>query len=184
MEGLKLLKEGVYVIWDWNLDKDVEAVVEPGETSDTDTLSESESTNCSDDEGAEAVTKHTVTFKCIGATRYVEAQKSLQRVSEKLRVGQHVSVDVLNEPDNPFDSRAIAFKVLIDHQWCTVGYVVREAVEHVHRMLESSKIESVKFSWTKYMVTWSRSGPGYYAEIDITVKGKWLVEVVRSASTH
>ena len=172
------------MIWHWNLDKAVKVVVEPGETSDTDTLSESERTNCSDDEGAEAVTKPTVTFKCIGRTRNVEAQKSLQRVSEKLRMGQHVSVDVFHEPDNPFDFRAIAFKVLIDHQWCTVGYVVREAVEHVHRMLESSKIESVKFSWAKYMVTWSRSGTGYYAGIDITVKGKWPVEVVRCAITR
>ena len=101
-----------------------------------------------------------------------------------MRLGQHVSVDIFSEPENPFDSRAIAFKALIDHRWCTVGYVVREAVECVYRMIELNKIESVSFSWANYMVTWSRSGPGYYAGINITVKGKWPVEVVRCASTR
>ena len=173
------------MIWDWNKTnggKAVEDAIESEETSDTETLSDSQSAKSSSDE-AETIMTHTVTFKCIGAAKSAEAQQALRKVSEKLRIGQHVSVDIFREPDNPLDSRAIAFKALIDHQWCTVGYVVREAVEHVHRMIESNKIESVNFSWTKYMVTWSCSGPGYYAGINITLKGKWPIEVVCCAST-
>lgn len=187
MGGLTLPKEGIYVIWGWNSanasgDKAAEDS-DKIETSVTETLSDNESDTTISDED-EAIMTHTVTFKCIGASKSADAQQALRKVSEKLRLHQHVSVDIFPEPDNPFDSRAIAFKALIDHHWYTVGYVVREAVEHVHGMLESNKIESVNFSWAKYMVTWSRSGPGYYAGINIRVKGKWPAEVVHCASTR
>jgi len=88
---------------------------------------------------------HTVTFKCIGIAKSAEAQQALRQVSEKLRIGQHVSVDIFHEPDNPFNSRVIAFKAVIGHQWCTVGYVVYGAVEHVHRMLETNKLNLLIF---------------------------------------
>ena len=175
------------MIWSWNNANASGGKSEDSdktETSYTETLSDNESVTTISGDEDEAIITHTVTFKCIGASKSADAQQALKKVSEKLRLHQHVSVDIFLEPDNPFDSRAIAFKVLIDHHWYTIGYVVHEAVEHVHRMLESNKIESVNFSWAKYMVTWSRSGPGYYAGINITVKGKWPVEVVRCASTR
>ena len=50
--------------------------------------------------------------------------------------------------------------------------------------IENRNIISVRFSWVKYLVSWSHSGPGYYAGIDITIRGRWPREVVQSASTR
>jgi len=40
-----------------------------------------------------------------------------------------------------------------------VEYIVREALASVQ---SNRKIAGVAFSWEKYLVTWPRSGPGYY----------------------
>jgi len=61
----------------------------------------------------QALGTHTVTFKCIGATKDMEAQRALQRTSEQLRAGQQVPVDVFLEPLNQYDSRAITSKFML-----------------------------------------------------------------------
>jgi len=76
----------------------------------------------------QALGTHTVTFKCIGATKDMEAQQALQRTSEQLRAVQQVPVDVFPEPLNQYDSRAIAFKVHVADKWTTIGYVVQESI--------------------------------------------------------
>ena len=63
-------------------------------------------------------------------------------------------------------------------------YIVREALDDVHRALEQKKIISVKFAWAKYLVVWMCSGPGYYAGINIPLNGEWSPEVCHCASTH
>ena len=45
-------------------------------------------------------------------------------------------------------------------------------------------ITVVKFAWVKNIVTWTRSGPGYFAGISITQKGMWSKEVCQSASSR
>ena len=51
-------------------------------------------------------------------------------------------------------------------------------------MLSQKEITSIKFSWAKYLLIWYRCGPGYYAGVDITVRGSWPDAVVRCASTR
>ena len=130
MDRLCLPPQGVYVIWDWNKT--------PVADTESDTLSESEALTTEyyqgedhkeEDEKDEdtvmskqALGTHTVTFKCIGATKDMEAQRALQRTSEQLRAGQQVPVDVFPEPLNQYDSRA--FKVHVADKWTTIGYVV------------------------------------------------------------
>ena len=110
---------------------------------------------------------HTVTFKCIGASKYSNSQKILKLVSELLSRKCDVPVDIFPEPDNPFDSRAIAFKARIENKWHTIGYVVREATEAVHDVMSRKAIvKYVKFAWAKYLILWSRS---------------WLLKSQRSA---
>ena len=77
-------------------------------------------------------TSHTVTFKCIGASKSVDSQEILKKVCELLANGIDVPVDVYPEPENPYDSRAIAFKAYVGSKLHTIGYVVREATEYVH----------------------------------------------------
>ena len=98
--------------------------------------------------------------------------------------GATVPVKIVHEHDNPYDSKAIAFMCQLDNKWQRIGYVVRECLDHVHEAIASNKIVSVMFSWVKYLVCWSRCGPGYYAGIDVTIQGEWPSEVVRCASTR
>ena len=45
--------------------------------------------------------------------------------------------------------------------------MVREALSEVHVALMDSSITDVKFSWIKYIVNWTRFGPGYFAGVEI-----------------
>ena len=75
------------------------------------------------------LTIHTVTFKCIGCTKEECYRKSLAKASNLMSSGQDVPCVLHPEPQNPVDSRAIAFKLKIDNCWQRIGYVVRE-VQH------------------------------------------------------
>ena len=127
---------------------------------------------------------HTVTFKCIGATHDSQAQHILQQVSKALDEGKVVPVNIFPEPDNQFDCKAIAFKCKVAGNWHRIGYVVNEALDYVHEAILNQKIKEVSFAWVKYLVVWMRSGPGFYAGINISLQGQWPVDVSRCASTH
>ena len=78
-DRLQLSSEGVYVVWKWDICTDSEGV-SASESEELDTSKEVESENDkkeieseSDDETAAAIpVTHTVTFKCIGATKTPE----------------------------------------------------------------------------------------------------------------
>ena len=65
-----------------------------------------------------------------------------------------------------------------------IGYIVSEALDTVHDALDNDLITSTDFAWAKYMISWTRSGPGYYAGINITKYGEWPAEVFRCSSTR
>lgn len=99
--------------------------------------------------------------------------------------GCDVQVRLSPEPSNRYDSQAIAFECQLSgkSKWEKIGYVVREALTNVHNTLQKREIQSVKFSWIKYITTWTRSGPGFYAGVEISKEGSWSEEVMRSSST-
>ena len=172
-------------MWKWDI-----CTFSEGEELDTSKESDSESDEKdaesdtqTDEEAATVPITHTVTFKYIGATKTDESRETLKAVSELLASGNHVPVDLFPEPQNPYDSRAIAFKALVKDDWHTIGYIVREATEYVHSAIAKNEITCVKFAWAKYLLSWSRCGPGYYCGADITVLGRWPDAVVRCAST-
>ena len=37
------------------------------------------------------------------------------------------------EPNNQYDSKAIAFVCNIDEKWQRIGYIVRKSLDHVHK---------------------------------------------------
>lgn len=127
---------------------------------------------------------HTVTFKCIGSIHSNEAQEVLSKASKTMRENGTVPTRITPEPDNEHDARAIAFVCYIDDKWQRIGYVVRECVEHVHLALSEKRILFVKLSWAKYLACWARSGPGFYAGVNVTLRGEWHRDVVRSQSTR
>ena len=109
---------------------------------------------------------HTVSFKCIGSTKEDRYQDALVLVSHILAKGEHVECAIKPEPDNPMDSRAIAFNCKLDGKWRRIGYIVQEAVEDVHDALKQKAIMKVMFDWVKFKITWAK--PGWYAAIKIT----------------
>ncbi len=126
---------------------------------------------------------HTVRFKCIGANRDSQQQEALERANELRHDNKDVRVGLFPEPNNPVDSKAIAFKCLLDdQQWHRIGYIVREATDDVHEAIATNAIESVEFGWVKFRIDLSRTGPGFYAGVDITRRGQWSSTVCKAAS--
>ena len=187
INDMKLTPHGVCVLWEWEWIEDME-LFEPSIESQED--SDHDSQNSTDSEvppsrvASSIPVTHTITFKCIGTVRSPAYQNSLKKVCQLRTEGHEVPVNIYCEPENPVDSKAIAFKCQIADEWHTIGYVVSEALDAVHMAIRNQDIVSVRFSWVNYLVSWSRSGPGYYAGINITVRGRWPKEVVRCASTR
>ena len=104
-------------------------------------------------------------------------------MSQLIQDGQEVPVNIYPEPDNPYDAKTIAFKCWVDDEWHWIGYIIREALDSVHNVIATRSITDI-IHLGKYLITWMRSGPGYYAGINITRYGQWSPEVCRSASTR
>ena len=183
ISGLNLPTQGVYIVWKWEWEDDCDDDNEyiSWSSSNDHNNPDIQSYSESDSEENDSTMSHTVTFKCIGTTHDVHAQEILKKASKLLESGD-VPVAVVAEPDNQYDSQAIAFKAKVDGQWHRIGYIVREALSYVHTALKDDLIISVKFSWIKYLVVWPHSGPGYYAGINITIKGKWPTPVCKCGS--
>ena len=175
---MKLPSDGVFVIWEWSW-------VSPDHMSDESSGSStaSLSSKSSDNEPVQnPACLHTITFKCIGSVKNLAYQNALAQVSKYLSKGETVPVKLLPEPLNPVDTQAVAFVCELNGEWKPIGYVVREALDNVNEGLKKKLIVETKFNWVKYITSWKRSGPGWYAGIDITVKGRWSASVRNSAS--
>lgn len=198
-EGLKLPRDGtgIMVVWEFEW-TNAESTTTESEDDETHSSCEqynsqlhSEPESETSDEEAELANQpmipsqtHTLTFKCIGCTHSNEAQITLRKVVKIVHDGGTVPVRIQPEPDNQYDSKAIAFQCYVDGKWERIGYVVRECLDQVHMGLRDNKILSVKLAWAKYRICWSYSGPGYYAGIDITISGKWDRVVIGHRSTR
>ena len=127
---------------------------------------------------------HTVTFKCIGCTRDVKYQKTLENINELRRANgmelDNVECRIMPEPQNPFDARAIAFQCYINSKWQTIGYVVKEALDDVHLASQQKCILGVKLEWVKYIIYWQT--PAWYAGVSMTKRGEWSKIVLTSQS--
>ena len=126
---------------------------------------------------------HSVTFKCMGASKTLRSQELLAESAKKLNKGEMSKVRLRLEPTNSKDSRAVAFDCESGNKWELIGYVVRDALDSVHHAIQNNLIMSVQFDWIRFITHWSNSGPGWYCGITITKKGEWPKEVLRCQST-
>ena len=182
--------QGVIVVWEWEW-RDFDEVIHISETSfdqnndeELDEQMEIDSEEDSDETRCSTPVEHTVTFKCIGCTHDIHAQRTLQKVSVLLDDNEIVPVNIYPEPSNPYYNKAIAFKCWIDEEWHRIGYIVCEALDDVHEARTNNHITDVSFAWAKYLVSWTRSGPGYFTGINITKYGEWSSAVCACASTR
>ena len=133
------------------------------------------SSEASSDEPDIPFVTHSVVFKCIGSTKESTYQDTL--ALEKLVVGEAVPVRFKKEPNNPMDSRAIAFECKLGNEYVRIGYVVREALDAVHDAIDQQKILKVEFDYVKFVVQFKDRG--WYAGISITRIGQWPTHVLR-----
>lgn len=186
-DGLKLPRQGIFVVWEWEWLEDSEDTSESEEEVSSEQhnphlQSDEDMPNSEDVLAAQSTVPtqaHTVTFKCIGSVHDVKRQVLLSEISQELRRGQTVEVRVHPESENPYDSKAISFQCYWKNSWQTIGYVVRECLDQVHESLKNKRLLSVKLSWVKYLVCWSNSGPGFYAGINMMINGEWHQDIVR-----
>ena len=82
---------------------------------------------------------NTVPCKCIGTTKEIQYQERFKQIAKLRNRGLEVPCHLKPEPDNPFDSNAIAFECQIDGMWQIIGYIVREALDEVHEALATKK---------------------------------------------
>ena len=109
-------------------------------------------------------------------------QEVLRRAKELRSIGVDVPVKIFCEPENPKDSRAVAVICYVDGNWHRIGYLFRGVLE-VHEAIEHNKILFVKFAWIRYIAEWTKSGPGYFAGINISKSGDWPRSVMQASST-
>ena len=190
IEGLAILPLGVLVVWDWEWNS-IEQCSGDEEESDSDERSHYNPHMNSDESDTDEeqlpttpTDTHVVRFKCMGTLYEQSRQTALEKAAKLMHQGTSVPVKLVPEPDNKYDSKAIAFHCELDGKWYSIGYIVREALDAVHKAIKKTTIHFVKFAWVKYRVVWMRSGPGFYAGIDIALNGKWPQIVVQHASTH
>ena len=168
-------RQGFLVVWDWLLSND-NTDSEDADSSNHDRGSSDELVSQEED-----TQESYVPFKCIGVTRDTRYQDILHEVRDRIQGGDTVPVKMVQEPDNVFDSQAIAFQCYHSDSWQTIGYVVSEICDEVNAAINQGDILSVEFSWVKYKL-WKKS-PGYYACIGVTRKGEWSTKVKRCCST-
>ena len=193
---LHLYNNEVLVLWKWHsLESDDSTENESVEGEQTETredgsgVSEEVNESVEDDGNDDGVASrvpitHGVVFKCIGVSRDPNSQYALSLASKEVGAGKTVPVELYPEVDNPKNARAIAFRCYVDKKWHRIGYIVDELLEAVHNALDKNEVLSVELEWAKFVIHWSKSGPGWYAGIKIVKKGEWPSVVVRSASTR
>ena len=93
----------------------------------------------SDDDSIPAII-HAVIFKCIGVHKERRYQDVLSEASKKLDDGKRVPVKFYPEPDNPVDSKTIAFICqIVDSAWKRIGYAVTEVLDELHEAISGGK---------------------------------------------
>ena len=168
---------GFLVVYEWTDD-----IEESEHGSSSDVLSQDGSLSTESDIDTEDTILDTVTFKCVGVTRDPSYQQALKVVNEQLQKGNNVPVKPVLEPTNPFDSHAVSFQCQLDGRWNVIGYVVQELSDHVRDVILTQNVVATKFLWVKYKVV-RTTGPGFYAAIEITRKGKWPPAVYKLANS-
>ena len=173
--GLHLLPNstvGIIWNWIWQADDTDESGSEITHVSET-TIGSNDHYNPhihsdseTEEQPDEVAIAHTLVFKFIGSQHDSLAQDTLMKVRDLRKSSVEVLVRLLPEPQNEYDSKAIAFQCELNGKWLRIGYVVREALDCVHLFLECNYITKIEFAWVKYMLMWTRSGPGFYAGIN------------------
>ena len=176
----------VFITWKWTWLESAD--IPCSDTEDNLSVSDNgqpdiESPDNSDNESDDSIpaTTHSVIFKCIGCNKELRYQELLALAKRKMQDSATVPVKLHHEPDNPKDTKAIAFMCKVEDDWERIGYIFKEALDDVHKAINANKLISVSFQWIKKLFTRT---PGWYAGIRITRSGDWSDVVLRSRARN
>ena len=123
-DGLKLIPQGVFIVWDWEWsDSEPDSSESENEVvstycstdGDINPFLQSESeTECEAASGTAIVpaelTHTIILFKCMGTNYHPESSNALSKAAELIKKGHDVPIKLSKEPYNIYDSQAIAFQ--------------------------------------------------------------------------
>ena len=178
---LKSLPEGLLIIWAWSDTMDDEHAQNDQDHSSSCTDGSSTETDLSD-ECVQSREISVVNFKCIGVTRDVSYQETLKNAFLATKEGKTVCVRLTPEPDNPYDSHAVAFECQVDGCWRVFGYVIKELFDPVLDAINKREIVSVDFAWIKYKIL-KTTRAGYYTAVTVKKRNEWAPIVHRLSDT-
>lgn len=180
------------MVWRWNWREEFCFGDEDESSTEITVIPETQVSECSSSDGEKdsdedglldvnaSMITHTVTFKCIGCTKEQSYQETLAAIAQIQNRGEVVTCKIVPEPNNPVNAKAIAIKCKVDEIWCTVGYIVREALKEVHEALQKNEIIGVSINWVKFVIYWKK--PGWYAGVSIKRVGEWSHTVLSAQS--
>ena len=171
--------KGFLVIWQW-ADDAISGTFDSFKKEDL--LQEGDISTDSDLTDVEDDVLDTISCKCIGVTQNKSYQQALEAAYKQLQKGIDTDVQLVPEPNNPYDSKAISFQCHVNQSWKTFGYIARELCDCIHDAIAQNCIVEVKFFWVKYKVLHT-TGPGYYAAVNITRRGEWPPIARKCANT-
>ncbi len=98
----------ILIIWEWNFvaTSSDECEGRGSYTAEIDDIDSGDDGINSDDPQEQSC----VDFKCIGVTQEPIYQTILEQFRDRIRSGENVPVKLMPEPDNPYDSKAVAFQ--------------------------------------------------------------------------
>ena len=168
------VEDKVYlVVWEFTHSNDPEDVAE-GEHSDKE--DEPQMDDLSDEEDPDQV-NHCLPFKVMGVTYNTEYQEHLE--AAKAAGITNVRANIKSEPENEYDSNAIAVFINYGFDWVKIGYIAKELTRFIHPLMGNGKIVSVDVKHIKFSLVYLRVG--YYITINITRKGQWEEQVARAS---
>ena len=60
---------------------------------------------------------HLIIFKCIGTTKEEKYQHVLAKVAHARKNNIDVKTQIVLEPHNPVDAKAVAFRIFMENKW-------------------------------------------------------------------
>ena len=139
---LKSLTDGLLIIWGRSDSRVDETAQIDEEHSSSCNNSSSTEADLSEDECVQSKETSTVNFKCIGVTRDALYQETLKKAVLATKERKSVCVRLTTQPDNPYDSNAVAFECQVDGSWGCLDMLSRNFVT-MFSMLSAKEKSSV-----------------------------------------
>ena len=126
--------------------------------------------------------RHTAAFKVLGTCYNKNYQRHTEKAFDLMKTfgSHHIQVKLVPEPQNTFDSKAIAVTLQYDNTgYHRVGYIPRELTKFIHEFFATHDIlechlRSINFRTTFMLI-------GFYLSIYIASKKEWPKDVIKAS---